>query len=407
VLCDILYSNGYQFSIAHCNFQLRDSDSNSDEAFVKELAVKYNVPFYVKRFETNAYSTVNKLSIQVAARQLRYDWFNELLEVNKLNYLLTAHHADDNIETVLMNLFKGTGIAGLHGILSKKNKLVRPLLFATKKDIVQYANEHSLGWVEDASNATDKYTRNFFRHQVIPLVEQAVPGAAANVSATIERMGEVELLYNDAIALHKKKLLEHKSEEVHIPVLKFAKATPFNTIAFEILKDYGFAANQLSDILTLLSADTGKYIASATHRIIRNRKWLIIAPNQSASASNILIEAEDKIIVFENGKLQLSFSNDIQPSTENSIATLDAKHIMFPLLFRKWKQGDYFYPLGMPKKKKIARFLIDLKLSKTDKEKVWVIESNQKIIWVAGYRIDDRFKLTPSTQQMLKIKLMD
>lgn len=406
VLCHVLYSNGYQFSIAHCNFQLRGNESDKDEFFVKKLAEKFGVKFYVKQFETASYAEANKLSIQVAARELRYAWFSELLAEHQLNYLLTAHHADDNVETVLMNVFKGTGIAGMHGILAKRNKLVRPLLFATKNDIVQYANEHALSWVEDASNATNKYTRNFFRHNVIPLVERVIPNAAANVLETIERMKEAELLYNQAIETHKKKLLEYRGEEVHIPILKFEKAAPFKTIAYEIIKDYGFNANQLPELLSLLKADTGKYIISVTHRIIKNRKWLIIAPVQSAAASNLLIEEEDESIEFESGKLQLNFTDKTTPSTERNIATLDAKHIRFPLLLRKWKTGDYFYPLGMPKKKKVARFLIDLKLSKTDKEKVWVIESNQKIIWVVGYRIDDRFKLNATTKKALRLKLI-
>jgi tRNA(Ile)-lysidine synthase len=237
-------------------------------------------------------------------------------------------------------------------------------------------------------------------------VERVIPNAAANVLETIERMKEAESLYNQSIETHKKKLLEYRGEEVHIPVLKFEKAAPFKTIAYEIIKDYGFNANQLPELLSLLKADTGKYIISATHRIIKNRKWLIIAPIQSAAASNLLIEEEDEIIEFESGKLQLNFTDKTTPSTERNIAALDAKHIKFPLLLRKWKTGDYFYPLGMPKKKKVARFLIDLKLSKTDKEKVWVIESNQKIIWVVGYRIDDRFKLNATTKKVLRLKLI-
>lgn len=382
---------------------MRGESSNSDEAFVKDLAARYRVPFYAKRFDTAAYAEKNKLSIQVAARELRYEWFNALLADHALDLLLTAHHADDNVETVLMNLFKGTGISGMHGILAKRDKLVRPLLFATKKKIIDYAQEHALTWTEDASNATDKYTRNFFRHNVIPLVEQVVPNAAANMLDTIERMKEAEDLYNQSIDLHKKKLLEFKGNEVHIPVLKFASTTPFNTIAYEIIKDYGFTAKQLPELPSLLKAETGKYILSSTHRIIKNRKWLIIAPLDSATASNILIEADDDNIEFDGGKLQLKRTDNTTASPDKHIVTLDAKHIKFPLLLRKWKQGDYFYPLGMPKKKKVARFLIDLKLSKIDKEKVWVIESNQKIIWIVGQRIDERFKITGSTQAVLKI----
>ena len=405
VLCDLLFKNGYNFFIAHCNFQLRGGDSDADEKFVRSLGDRYNVPVFVNRFDTAEYAATKKLSIQVAARELRYQWFNVLLAENNLDYLLTAHHADDNVETVLMNIFKGTGISGMHGILPKRNKIVRPLLFATKKEIIDYANGHELTWVEDASNATDKYTRNFFRRQVIPLIEKVIPGASGNFLETIKHLKEAELLYNQAIEIHKKSLLYFKGDEVHIPVLKFAKTTPFKTIAYELIKPYGFTAFQVNDLISLLQSETGKYIASATHRIIKNRKWLIIAPIASVDATTLLIEEGDNTVLFDESKLEVSISNVIQPSSDNKIATLDCRQIKFPLLLRKWKTGDYFYPLGMPKKKKIARFLIDLKLSKTEKEKVWVVESNQKIIWIVGYRIDDRFKLTRATKNVLRLKV--
>ncbi|CAN5710603.1 tRNA lysidine(34) synthetase TilS [soil metagenome] len=407
VLCDLLFSNGYHFSIAHCNFQLRGKDSDNDEIFVKSLGEKYRVTVYVHRFDTDNYARTNRQSIQVAARELRYQWFNKLLIEHSINYLLTAHHADDNIETVLMNVFKGTGITGMHGILAKRDKIARPLLFATKKEILEYAKTQSLAWVEDVSNATDKYTRNFFRHHVIPLVETVMPNAANNVLQTNEHLKEAELLYKQSIAAHQQKLLEFKGDEVHIPVLKFAKVNPFNTIAYEIIKSFGFSSAHVTDLKALLQSDTGKYIASATHRIIKNRKWLIIAPLAYANATSIIIEQNEEEVLFENGKLSISISGNIEPSHENKIATIDAKQIKFPMLLRRWKAGDYFYPLGMKKKKKIARFLIDLKLSKTDKEKVWVVESNQKIVWVIGYRIDDRFKITNSTKIVLKVKWVD
>lgn len=424
VLCDLLYQQGYQFGIAHCNFQLRGQESERDEQFVRRLAEKYGVQIYVKRFETKAYAIEKKLSVQVAARELRYAWFHTLLheieqQINEqlpatsntklktLNAkLLTAHNADDNIETVLMNFFKGTGIGGFHGILPKKGNLIRPLLFAKKEEITNYATENNLQWVEDSSNASDKYTRNFFRHQVIPLVAQAIPNAANNVLTTIQHMQEVEMIYNETIAQHRKKLLEYKGTEVHIPVLKLGKVQPLNTIFFELIKEFGFTSNQMADALALLKSSTGKYVASPTHRIIKNRNWLIIAPVQSTEALNVLIEENDDKILFEQGELtiQTGLPNPQNPTFgEPTNAFLDTKNIRFPLLLRKWKPGDYFYPLGMPKKKKVARFLIDQKVSKTDKEKVWVIESDKKIIWIVGHRIDDRFKVGVGTKTAIKM----
>jgi tRNA(Ile)-lysidine synthase len=406
VLCDLLFKNNFNFSIAHCNFQLRGKESDADEIFVKSLGEKYQVPVFVSHFETTAIAAKNKKSIQETARELRYEWFEKLLVEKQLNYLLTAHHAGDNVETVLMNLFKGTGISGMHGILPKRGKVVRPMLFITKEEILQYANEQGLTWVEDASNATLKYTRNFFRHKVIPLIEEVIPAAATNVMQSIEHLREAEIIYNQAIEAFKKQLLYPKGNEVHIPVLKLAKLEAVNTIAYELLKAYGFSAAQAMELPALLKSETGKYITSATHRVIKNRKWLIIAPIASGKANTLLIEAADQMVLFEAGKLQLSVSEKLEILPSAAHAVLDLKKIEFPLLLRKWKQGDYFYPLGMPKKKKIARFLIDQKLAKTDKEKIWILESNNKIIWVVGHRIDDRFKVSNFTKKVLRIKLV-
>ncbi len=420
VLTDLVFKAGFNFTIVHCNFQLRGIASNGDEQFVRSLGEKYGKEVLVKHFDTQAYADNNKVSIQVAARELRYCWFEEIVNREQLvvsnqsthhspftTHLLTAHHADDNIETVLMNIFRGTGISGLHGILPTQGKLIRSLLFANKASIIEYAQQHNLSWVEDASNATDKYSRNFFRHHVIPLVKEVYQNADENLLGNIERWKEVEQVYNQSIHLTKSKLLEHKGNEVHIPVLMLQKQQPLNTITYEIVKDYGFTAAQVIDIMQLLKADNGKFVASLTHRIIRNRNWLIIAPLASFEAMHILIEAKEQSINFENGSIEISVIENLSSVSENaSLVQFDAAKVQFPLLLRKWKSGDYFYPLGMQKKKKISRFLIDKKLSATEKEKIWVIESNQRIIWVVGQRIDNRFKIMPSTKQVLQLKLI-
>ncbi|MCU0322836.1 MAG: tRNA lysidine(34) synthetase TilS [Chitinophagaceae bacterium] len=420
VLTDLVFKVGFDFTIAHCNFQLRGAASDNDEQFVKSLGEKYDKEVLVKHFDTQAYADNNKSSIQVAARELRYAWFEEIVNREQLvvsnqpthhspftTHLLTAHHADDNIETVLMNIFRGTGISGLHGILPTQGKLIRSLLFANKASIIEYAQQHNLSWVEDASNATDKYSRNFFRHKIIPLVKEVYQNGEENLLANIERWKEVEQVYNQSIQLTKSKLVELKGNEVHIPVLKLQKQQPLNTITYEIVKEYGFTAAQVNDIIQLLKADNGKFVASATHRIIRNRNWIIIAPVASTVALNILIEEKDESIHFENGSIQVSVIEHSSSFLEDAnLAQLDAAKVQFPLLLRKWKTGDYFYPLGMQKKKKISRFLIDKKLSTIQKEKIWVIESNQRIIWVVGQRIDNRFKIMPSTKQVLQLKLI-
>ena len=418
VLCELCRQAGYHFFIAHCNFQLRGAESMRDEDFVKQLAKKYGVEIFVKRFDTKAYAQQHKCSIQVAARELRYDWFKEL----KPTRIVTAHHADDNIETVLMNFFKGTGLAGLRGILPRQGMIVRPLLFATKESIRQFASDNQLQWVEDSSNAEDAYTRNDIRHNLLPLLKDIYPQVTSNLAANIERFRDIEILYRQKIDDTLKKLVEKKNGELHIPILKLQKTNAASTILYEVIHPFGFTSKQVEEVMHLLQSETGKYVVSSTHRILKNRNWLIIAPLRSAEVSHILVEEAETALQFAGGRLQLSKEKvkaskqfigtnegEILPKLRQSpgnLALLDAALVTFPLILRKWKPGDYFYPLGMRKKKKLARFFIDQKLSATDKEKVWVLEMDKKIIWIVGMRIDDRFKVTDSTSGILKIELI-
>ncbi|MDQ6755509.1 MAG: tRNA lysidine(34) synthetase TilS [Bacteroidota bacterium] len=419
VLCELCKQAGFDFVIAHCNFTLRGEESERDEKFVSDLAKKYNVEIFVKKFETEKYAEEHKIGIQAAARELRYEWFKEIVNgqssmVNNaahnsqfITHIATAHHANDNIETLLMNFFKGTGIKGLQGILPKQANIIRPLIFAKKEDLIKFAEENNLSFVEDSSNASDKYTRNYFRNQLIPSIQKVFPQAEENLLNNIERFKEIETLYSQSIDLHKKKLLEQKGNEVHVPVLKLLKSKPISTIVYEIIKDFNFTSAQTEEVIKLLQSISGKYIQSSSHRILKNRNWLIITPNDTVAAENILIEEKDKSIEFANGKLKFEKfkSVDCRLSTFDSIAQLDANEIIFPLLLRKYKRGDYFYPLGLKKKKKLSRFFIDQKLSLAEKENIWVLEMNKKIIWIVGKRIDDRFKITPKTKNILKISL--
>jgi len=436
VLCELCKQAGYDFIIAHCNFQLRGAESERDEKFVQELGKKYNVEILIKKFDTSTYASEKKLSIQVAARQLRYKWFDEILNNRQLasgnkqlatgnrqsakdqdppgsncplpiaHWLLTAHHANDNIETLLMNFFKGTGISGLHGILPKQGNIKRPLMFAKKEELLQFANENQLEFVEDSSNASDKYTRNYFRNRLLPDLQKVFPQVEDNLLHNIERFCEIEMLYDQSLQLVKKKLLEPKGSEMHIPVLKLVKCKPLHTIVYEIIKAYGFTAKQTDEVIALLQSESGKYIQSATHRVIKNRNWLIISPNETAAAQHILIEGEGSLQFAVGSLLVKKMINErVSIINDHLTAQLNADEIKFPLLLRRWKTGDYFYPLGMPKKKKLSRFFIDQKLSMTQKEKTWVIEMDKKIIWVVGLRIDDRFKIKPGTKNILQISL--
>ncbi len=412
VLVDLLSRLDFDFVIAHANFQLRGDESERDEKFVRSLGEKYSKEVQVKKFDTKTFATENKISIQEAARELRYSWFQQIVdswqtsEETKVNnaYILTAHHADDNIETLLMHFFRGTGIQGLSGIqpMLHERKLIRPLLSIRKKELLAYAVENKLLFVEDSSNASDKYTRNYFRNQLLPQIKEVYPQVEDNLLHNIARFNEVGVLYQQAVDLQLSKLKEQKGNEWHIPVLKWKKANPLHTITWELIRPFGFHAAQTEEVIKLLDSENGAYQSSTTHRIIRNRSWMIIAPNQTKEASLILVEKEVGEIRFPNGILNIIHHSPLTTHGTNETVSLDASSIRFPLLLRKWKTGDYFYPLGMQKKKKLSKFLIDLKLSKTEKEKVWVLESDQKILWVIGYRIDNRFRITDNTQHAIQ-----
>jgi len=405
VLCELTKQVGYDFAIAHCNFQLRGDDSNRDEKFVQELATKYGVPFYIKHFDTTTISKQEKKSIEETARDLRYTWFEELRKANSFNYILTAHHADDNIETVMMQFFRGTGIKGLRGIMPKQNNIVRPLLFAKRSELETFLADNKLTHITDHTNFENDYTRNNFRNNILPLIEKNYPGAKENILKNIARFTGVAELYQQSIDQHKKKLLERKGNEVHIPILKLLKTVPLETVVYEIIKEYGFTAHQTTDVITLLQSETGKYIQSPTHKIIKNRNWIIISPNQSTEAQHILIEENDNRVEFGHKTIELQRFQNTNYKIQNSVsvAQISSDNIKFPLLLRKWKQGDYFYPLGMQKKKKLSRFFIDQKLSLSDKQNAWVIELDKKIVWIVGLRIDNRFKITPATKQVLTL----
>jgi tRNA(Ile)-lysidine synthase len=406
VLCELSHRAGFAFVIAHCNFRLRGAESDRDETFVRHLAQRYDREVLVQRFDTEAIATARRQSVQVAARELRYEWFRQILEEwGGGGIIVTAHHLDDNIETMVMNFFRGTGLSGLRGMLPRQDKIVRPLLFTGRAALFKFAESTGLAWVEDSSNESDKYTRNFFRHQLLPMVERAYPAALNNLADSLGRFREIEVIYREAVDQQKKKLLEHKGIEIHIPVLKLKKAAALHTLLHEIFTPYGFSPRQMDGVAALLDCPSGKYLCSATHRLLKDRRWLILSPLRPAEPVTILIGKDNTRVEYPGGTLQLEWLPDFAglPSAESPVAWLDAKGIEFPLVLRRWRPGDYFYPLGMRKKKKLARFLIDQKLSLAEKEKVWVLETNKKIVWVVRHRIDDRFRITENTRQALHL----
>lgn len=420
VLCELCKQARFDFIIVHCNFQLRGEESERDEKFVRALGEKYKVEVKVKKFGTEKFAEENKMSIQEAARILRYEWFDELVDSFKFGVqsqeistpncrltacLITAHHADDNAETLLMNFCRGTGLHGLTGIPISYGNIRRPLLGFTREEVKQFANENKLDFVEDSSNLSTKYTRNLFRHEIIPAISKVYPQVIENLTDNIDRFKEIEKLYKLAVGDIKKKLVKEKGSEWHIPVKQLMQYNN-RALIYDIITDFGFNEKQIDEVIKLSESESGKYIDSPTfnYRIIKHRHWFIISPVQSADLGIIIIEEKDKKVMFAEGSLQFEqLASNYKPQTSSNIACFDAKVISFPFILRKWKTGDYFYPLGMKKKKKISRFFIDQKLSKNEKEKMWVIEMDKKIIWIVGKRIDERFKVTDKTRSVVKI----
>lgn len=418
VLVYLMLQNKINFEIAHCNFNLRNAESDRDENFVIDLAKKLNINCFIKNFDTEQFATENKLSIQLAARKLRYDWFRTLqIQDNKLtHYLLTAHHKNDNIETVLFNFCRGTGIQGLTGIKSfdSVRKIIRPLLPFSKQQIVEYAQKNKLAFVEDSSNNSLKYTRNSFRNEILPLLKNHFNQIEDNITNNITRLNQTELIYKEAIYNYEKKLIEQKESEIHIPILKLIKTGFAETLIYEITKKYNFTSAQVSEIIKLCSSNNGSFVQSATHTIFKNRHWLIITLKSSQESKFLIIEKNTSKVEFNLGVLQvemieqnININSKVNQSKSNYVEYLDYNKIEFPLIVRQWKEGDYFYPLGMQKKQKLSRFFINQKLSQIQKNNVWVIESNKKIICILNFRIDDRFKVKNSSNKLLKISLLN
>lgn len=415
VLAHLCKAAGFSFAIAHCNFQLRGPESDEEEQFVRHLAQELDVVCFVRKFNTAAYAAEHKQSNQVAARELRYAWFDDVLHQEWLpgssftlrnSRLLTAHHRDDSIETLLLNFLKGTGVAGLQGIPAENGRVLRPLLFAGRAELRQWAEARGLAWRDDSSNNETKYTRNALRHEVLPVLERIFPQVRQNLASNLRRFAGLQELYRASVDLQVKKLLDQSSGEARVPVRKLLQATASETILFEMARLFGFTPAQTDGLLRLLQSPPGRYIDSATHRAIRYGHWLHFAPLQPSDKGLRVLDRNERqvllgttVLRWEEGTVPVQFPDN------PSIACLDAAAVAFPLIVRRWKEGDYFYPLGMRKKKKLARFFIDSKVPRHQREQLWVVESHKRIVWVAGLRIDDRFKVTPATRRVLRLEL--
>jgi len=397
VLTHVLLQLNFDISLAHCNFKLRGDESDLDEQFVKDLGEKLSIKTFTTQFNTEKIAKKNKQSIQITARELRYSWFNELIEKHPLDYILTAHHADDNIETFIINLSRGTGLEGLTGIPAINKNIVRPLLIFSRDEILDYAKQHNINWREDQSNTSTKYLRNKIRHQIAPILKEINPTFLDSFTKTVTHLQESKQLVDERIeAVKKKVFIDDKIEIQKIQQLNNPKA-----YLYQILKPYGFT--EWNDIANLLTAQTGKQVFSKTHRLLKNRDFLLL--------SKLVLDNNKKKYFINESDLEitnpihLTFKTVEKPSTKNNHTIyVDKDLLKFPLIVRKWEKGDYFYPVGMQGKKKVSKYFKDKKMSLLEKEKTWLLCNNDnRIIWIEGKRQDNCTIINPNTKNILKI----
>ncbi|UXP30635.1 tRNA lysidine(34) synthetase TilS [Reichenbachiella agarivorans] len=405
VLCHLLKGLGYNFSIAHCNFGLRGKESDLDQKLVEDLGSQLGVTVYVKKFETSEYAASQKISTQMAARDLRYAWFNELLANHELDLILTAHHANDLIETSIFNFSKGTGVAGLRGIQKKNGKLVRPLSFATKDDIIAYAQAQQLTWREDASNSCNKYHRNRIRHKIINQLKKINPSLESTYLHTQERLESLESLLTNTSKTIRNKYMVRKKNITTLNMTWFELEKGGLVILEDILRPYGFSLQQCQAIITSLYGLSGKQFFSQYWTLVVDRKKLIITHDEDHPSINLSLDADQEALTILDHRYVFHIQDmPVEIIKSPEYAFLDADKIEFPIQVRNWQEGDRFVPLGMKSQKKLSDFMIDEKIPVNLKERLLIFESNQNIIWIAGKRIDDRFKITDQTKKVFIIK---
>ncbi len=392
------------FVVAHCNFKLRGKESDDDELFVKNLAAKYKISFYSNSFNTKELSNSSNKSVQMIARDLRYSWFNKLSEELGIDYIITAHHIDDSIETFLINLSRGAGINGFLGIPEVNNKINRPLLAFTKDQLKSYALENKILFREDSSNKKKDYIRNQIRLEVIPKLKKINPYLLESFPKTIKKLEQSKSIIADRIAKVLSEVSFKKGGELFFEIESIKNLSNIEAYVYEIFKQYNFT--QWDDIVDLLDSQTGKEVVSKTHRLLKNREYLILTKKVGLQEISKLINSSKEEIKISAGTIIFSKADKIDKKNPYSIF-LDSKKLKFPLKVRNVVSGDYFYPFGMDGKKKVSKYLKDQKISKYDKEKTLILEtSKNEIVWLIGMRLDHRFSVTDKTKEILKIELI-
>lgn len=401
---------GFKFSIAHCNFNLRGDESQRDEAFVKLLARTLDVPFYSTHFDTKRYAKTNYLSTQMAARDLRYQWFEEIRVSHGYHFIALAHHQNDSIETLLLNLTRGTGISGMHGILPKRDYLVRPLLFLSRQGIEELVTENHIDYVEDSSNQSDTYARNNIRLNVVPVLKEINPNLEETFVQNIIRFAETEAVLQNVVAQTRENLCEKRDGDVYLSIEKIKQLQPQKLLFFELLKPFQFTATVVDEILQALDKQSGTSFYSPLYRATINRMEIIISPLGAINETNdhYVMHPHDEFIVIGSQKLSLSYSDSNAIEANLNKAFVDLSKLIFPLVVRFKQDGDKFMPLGMKQFKKLSDFFIAHKVPLPNKSKIpLLLNGNGEIIWVAGFRQDNRYKVNVTTKKVAIFELVN
>lgn len=405
-LIHLLMELGYKCIAAHCNFHLRGEDSNNDALFVQNWCETHNISFFSIDFDTYSYATQKNISIEMAARELRYNWFEELRIEQKADVVAIGHHKDDSVETILINLIRGTGIKGLIGIPVKKKHIVRPLLAVSRIEVMEYLSAKNIPYVVDQTNEEDIYTRNTLRLKVLPILETINPSVKNSILKTSANLKEVEKIYDRFI----KNSIEDVLVDNNINIKKLKSTASQQSVLFEILSPLGFTPSVIEDISDNLDSIPGKLYLSKEYRILKDRDYLLISQinEEEVCDKEFLIYPES---VKRNTPFFLSLKiEDFNPEyiiqKSPSVLQVDFDKLTFPLTLRKWKKGDWFIPFGMKGRKKLSDFFTDNKFNLFQKEETWVVCSGNDIVWIVNYRVDDRFKITNRTKKVFSISTL-
>lgn len=406
VLLHLFERSGFEYGVVHCNFHLRGEESDGDEDFVREQVEQHGIPSFFKDFETEEFARLRGISIEMAARELRYEYFEKIRLEHGFDLVATAHHQDDLVETFFLNLSRKTGIHGLTGIKDKAGHLIRPLLFADREEIEKYAKEHFIEFREDSSNNEVVFQRNFLRHKILPLFSEMNPVFKKNVLAGISNLKEAESVYDYFIHSELNKLVIKEKNEVRIDIQQLRSTQFSQLILFEALAEYHFNSTVVDEVYKSLDAGSGRQFYSSTHRLVKDREYLFVSELSEGEEKFYYIEEND-MELFEPFDISIDKLDacDFQIIKDQRVACIDADEIVFPLLIRKWQAGDYFQPLGMQGMKKVSDFFIDQKVPLHEKENTWLLCSGKKIVWVIGMRIDNRFKINSNTNRILKLEI--